>query len=71
MSRGHEVPSGDSDFTMEWNQRPHGLITDVRVTKGRALYRLSWWRRLITPWRVWRFRNPTVQFPDSEARVKP
>jgi hypothetical protein len=46
------------------HQQPSGRITDVRITRGKALYRLPWWKRWLMPWQ-WRraWRKPTVPFP--------
>jgi hypothetical protein len=55
------------DFTIEYRQQPDGSITDFRVTRGKALYRLPWWRRWLMPWRWFRFRKPLVPF----AKDKP
>jgi hypothetical protein len=42
-------------------------ITDVRITKGKALYRLPWWKRWLMPWTVVRlYRKPRVTFPGGE-----
>ena len=39
-------------------------ISNVRVTRGKALYRLPWWKRWLMPWTHWRFyRTPTTPFP--------
>jgi uncharacterized protein Usg len=53
------------DFTLEYRKYPDGSITDFRITRGKALYRLPWWRRLLTPWYVWRFYRPTAPFPTT------
>ena len=54
------------DFTIEWNEQKDRQITDVRITRGKALYRLPWWRRLM-PWRRFRIRHkPTAPFPFTE-----
>lgn len=64
------------DFTMEWVTRSgdqvttgrivQGRITDVRITRGKALYQLPWWNRLL-PWRWFRFyRKPTTPFPTDD-----
>jgi hypothetical protein len=60
------------DFSIEWNQQPDGQITDVRVTRGKALYRLPWWQRWLMPWRRVRFsRKPTVPFPADTTTETP
>jgi hypothetical protein len=48
--------------------RPDGYISDVRVTRGKALYRLPWWQRWLMPWR-WRRINrpPSAPFPEDPA----
>lgn len=54
------------DFTSEWYQYPNSYISDFRITKGVARYKLSWWRRLFMPWTVTRFyRNPTHPFSEE------
>jgi hypothetical protein len=55
------------DFTAEWRHRYDGGISNFRITRGKSLYRLPWWRRLLTPWRWWRFRRPTEPFPMTPA----
>jgi len=34
------------DFTMEWCDKD-GKIVDVRISRGTALYRLPWYRRIL------------------------
>jgi len=56
------------DFSLEWMPHPDGSISDVRVTRGKALYRLPWWKRWLMPWTRWRFyRSPLVPFPEDSA----
>jgi len=41
-------------------------ITDVRITRDTARYRLPWWQRWLMPWRwfcVW--RKPAALFPTT------
>ena len=39
---------------------PAGRITDVRITRGAARYRLPWWQRWLMPWRWFRaWHKPT------------
>lgn len=35
------------DFTVEWREAK-GDIVDFRFTKGKSLYRLPWYRRILT-----------------------
>lgn len=59
------IPHPD-DFTIEWNQRPYGFISNVRVTRGKALYRLPRWKRWLMLWRRFRVQQrdwPTVPLP--------
>lgn len=38
----------NEDFTVEWTEtKDPQYITDVRITKGGAVYRLPWYRRLL------------------------
>jgi hypothetical protein len=53
------------DFTLEYRKHPGGSITDFRITRGKDLYHLPWWRRVLTPWRWWRFRKPSAPFPTT------
>lgn len=69
---------GNEDFTIEWSDSK-GYISDVRVTRGIARYRLKPLRRFrywlanqfpwlptwVTGWRTVRYRRPTVPFPES------
>jgi hypothetical protein len=58
--------SHPDDFTLEWSEPLDRSITDVRVTRGTALYRLPRWQRWLMPWRhfkVW--RKPMAPFPDA------
>lgn len=36
----------NNDFTIEWSDK-NGRIDNVRVTRGKAAYRLPWWRRMM------------------------
>jgi len=59
----------DEDFTLEWSEplSGKGTITNVRVTRGKALHRLPWWQRWLMPWRRLRFyRKPITSFPSTE-----
>ena len=43
---------------------PAGRITDVRITRGAARYRLPWWQRWLMPWRWFRaWHKPAAPFP--------
>jgi len=51
------------DFTLEYRQQPGGSITDFRITRGKALYHMPWWKRWLMPWTHWRFyRTLTTVF---------
>lgn len=42
------MATSDNDFTLEcWQDRVTGEIKDFRVTRGTALYRVPWYRRLL------------------------
>ena len=58
------------DFTIEWTDQPDRSITDVRITRGKALYCLPRWRRWLTPWRWFRHRSkPVVPFPTTTTET--
>ena len=41
-------------------------ITDVRITRDTARYRLPWWQRWLMPRRWFRaWRKPTAPFPTT------
>lgn len=55
------------DFTVEYYKHPDGRITDFRITRGKACYRLPWWQRLLMPWRWFQYwRKPKVPFPAAD-----
>ena len=55
-----------NDFSLEWTKQPDGSIADVRVTRGKALYRLPRWQRWLMPWRWFRVRRkPVIPFPSD------
>ena len=54
------------DFTIDYRKHPDGSISDFRITRGKARYRLPWWKRWLMPWRWFRFHcKPTVPFPTT------
>jgi hypothetical protein len=56
------------DVSIEWIGHPDGSISDVRVTRGKALYRLPWWQRWLMPWRWYQLnRQPSAPFPKNPA----
>lgn len=60
------------DFTADWNESK-GKVVDFRITNGKALYRLPWYRRIMmrllgrSHWHHVKFPPPNVKLTGASG----